>query len=334
MQFVDQADITVIAGAGGNGCSAMHKQPFTRYPRPAGGSGGDGGDVVLQADAQLATLLDVQFRHEFKAERGQHGRGNTRKGRRGTDCLIRIPVGTLITDARTSQLLKDLVVPDERMVVAKGGPGGIGNAYAERATPGAPGETRQLRLELKLLADVGLVGFPNAGKSSLLARISMARPKTAPYPFTTRVPVLGVVRVDHDGEFVACDIPGLIEGAHEGRGLGMQFLRHIERTKLLLHVVDLAAVDGRDPVQAFAQLNEELAAYHPSLRQRPQLVVANKMDLVEARTHLERFQAAVGDRLWPISCATGSGIPELIRATWQRLQPLRAASAVTESEAR
>lgn len=318
--FVDQAELIVIAGAGGNGCQAHAKPPFSRHAHPSGGSGGDGGDVTLVADPQLATLLDFQFRHEFRAQRGQHGRGNTKTGKRGAECVIRVPVGTVVYDADTGHQLRDLVQPHEEIVVARGGRGGVGNGVAPRATPGKPGEHRRLRLELKLIADVGIMGFPNAGKSSLLARLSTARPKIASYPFTTRSPVLGVVSMGERGAFVACDIPGLIEGAHEGRGLGMQFLRHIERTRLLLHVIDMAGVDGRDPVEGFERLRAELIAYSPVLDQRRQLVVANKMDLPDARENLTRFQAAKNVPVIAISCATGSGIPTLIRTVWQQLK--------------
>ena len=322
--FVDQAEIRVMAGAGGDGCQAHATPPFSRHARPSGGNGGDGGDVVLVVNPQLATLLDVQFQHEFRAPRGRHGSGNNKTGKRGDACVVQVPVGTVVYDAQTGHLLRDLVKPAERLLVARGGAGGWGNANAARATPGKPGEQRRLRLELKLIADVGLVGFPNAGKSSLLARISTARPKIAPYPFTTRTPVLGVVSVGHNGSFVACDIPGLIEGAHEGRGLGMQFLRHIERTRLLVHVIDMAVVDGRDPLTSFMRLNEEMAAYHPRLSQRPQLVAANKMDLPQATARLRRFQAKTHVPVMPISCATGAGIRELMQAVWQRLQTLPA----------
>jgi len=317
--FVDQAEVLVVAGAGGDGCSAMAKPPFSRHPRPSGGDGGDGGDVTLVADPQLATLLDFQFRHEFRAERGRHGRGNTRTGKRGADCLVRVPVGTVVFETETSRLLRDLTIPHDQLLVARGGRGGVGNAHAARATPGSPGEERRLRLELKLIADVGVVGFPNAGKSSLLTRISTARPKIAAYPFTTRSPVLGVVSVWTDESFVACDIPGLIEGAHDGRGLGLQFLRHVERTRLLLHVIDMAAVDGRDPLRDYTTLNEELAAYSPALARRPQLVAANKMDLPDAAANLKRFREQTGVPAIPISCATTSGIRELVQTVWRQL---------------
>ena len=323
MLFVDQAQILVVAGGGGNGCQALDRQPFSRYAHPSGGNGGDGGDVVVVADPHLSTLLDFQFRHEFRAQRGRHGSGKNKTGKRGVDCLIRVPVGTVIADAEHGHVLRDLVTPHERLVVARGGPGGVGNANAPSASPGAAGDQRRLRLELKLIADVGLIGFPNAGKSSLLARMSTARPKIAAYPFTTRTPVLGVVSAGTDEAFVACDIPGLIEGAHEGRGLGIQFLRHIERTGLLLHVIDMAAVDGRDPVTSFHQLNAEMTAYSPALGGRPQLVVANKMDLPDSRGHLARFRSAItGIEVVPVSCATTAGISKLIQLVWQTLQRL------------
>jgi len=335
MRFVDHAQITVKAGDGGCGCLAFAQPPYTRRPVPDGGDGGDGGDVVLRADLNVSTLLDFQFRHTFAAGRGGHGGGNRKSGKRGADVVIRVPVGTVVRDADTSELLKDFVQAHDHVVAARGGQGGFGNASKRKspstrrrereagkpqASPGSPGEQRRLALELKLIADVGLVGLPNAGKSSLLSRISTARPKVAPYPFTTRYPVLGVVRADAQGSFVACDIPGLIEGAHRGRGLGTQFLRHIERTRLLVHLVDMAAVDGRRPVEAFRQLNEELAAYSHALARRPQLIVANKMDLPAAEEHLLAFQQAMGRSVWPISCATGRGIPELVRAIWEALR--------------
>ena len=326
MWFVDHAQITVKAGDGGRGCAAFAQPPYTRFPYPDGGDGGGGGDVIALADPQAATLLDFHFRHEFRAGRGGHGGSNRRTGKRGEDRVIRVPVGTVIRDAADGAVLRDLTPPHEQVIIAKGGRGGLGNATAPEAGPGAPGETRRLVLELKLIADVGLVGFPNAGKSSLLARISTARPKIGAYPFTTRYPVLGVVNVDPaDGgaggrrSFVACDVPGLIEGAHEGKGLGIQFLRHVERTRLLVHLVDAAAVDGRDPVESLRQLNAELAAYAPELARKPQLIAANKLDLPEARANLERLTRAAAGPVWPISCATGEGIPALLEAVWQAL---------------
>ncbi len=323
MQFLDQAKVLVVAGAGGNGCSAMDRQPFTRYPRRSGGNGGDGGDVIVTADPQLSTLLDIQFHHEFRAQRGGHGSGKNKTGRRGIDTLIRVPVGTLIYDEDIQNLLRDLILSEDSLIVARGGRGGVGNANAPMATAGKTGEQRNLRFELKLLADVGLIGCPNAGKSSLLSRLSTARPKIASYPFTTKTPVLGVVSVGPYQSFVACDIPGLIEGAHEGRGLGIQFLRHVERTRLLVHIIDMASVDGRDPVTSYEQVNQELAAYNPVLATRPQLVVANKMDLPESRDALAQFERRTGQTPIAISCATNAGIPQLIPKIWQRWQQLQ-----------
>jgi GTP-binding protein len=319
MWFVDHAQITVKAGDGGRGCSALTQPPYTRFPYPDGGDGGDGGDVIVVADSNIATLLDFHFRHEFKAGRGRQGSSNNKTGKRGEDLVIRVPVGTVFHDADAGIALRDLTHAGEPVILAKGGRGGLGNATAQEAMPGSPGEQRRLTLELKLIADVGIVGFPNAGKSSLLSRISTARPKIGAYPFTTRYPVLGVVNVEGRGPFVACDIPGLIEGAHEGKGLGVQFLRHIERTRRLIHLIDMAAVDGRNPVEAFHQLNRELAAYSEALAQKPQLLVANKIDLPEARANLRVFERMVQAAVWPISCATGAGIPSLLQAMWQEL---------------
>ena len=327
MWFVDQAQIVVAAGSGGRGCQSFAQPPYIRYPYPDGGNGGHGGDVMLISDPNIATLLDFHFRHEFSAGRGGHGGSNTKQGKRGTDFVVRIPVGTVIKVEDTGEVVQDLVAAGEQVIVARGGRGGLGNAtLAERArlgvsqeaTPGGQGEQRRLRLELKLIADVGLVGFPNAGKSSLLARISTAHPKIAPYPFTTRYPVLGVVAAGEGRTFIACDIPGLIEGAHEGRGLGIQFLRHIERTRLLVHIIDMAAVDGRDPLEVFHQLIHELAAYDASLPAKPQLVVANKMDLPQAQEHLARLREAGQQPVSEICCATGQGIPGLIQAIWRQ----------------
>ncbi len=325
MWFVDRAHITVKAGDGGRGCASFCQPPYIRYPSPDGGDGGDGGDVILQSDQNVATLLDFHFRHEFKAGRGGHGGSNTKTGKRGEDLTIRVPVGTVVQDARSHAVLRDLAAGGERFVIATGGRGGVGNAAADEAMPGGSGERREIALELKLIADVGIIGFPNAGKSSLLARISTARPKVGAYPFTTRYPVLGVVSVGERDSFVACDIPGLIEGAHAGKGLGIQFLRHIERTRLLVHMVDVAAVDGRDPVEAFRQLNNELASYSPALIDKPQLLVANKIDLPEGRARLDAFKQALGEPVLAVSTATGEGIPELLKAIRRMLQSMATA---------
>jgi GTP-binding protein len=322
MWFVDQASIIVSAGDGGRGCSSLAQPPRERYPHPDGGDGGDGGDVVMVADPNVATLLDFHFRHEFTAGQGRHGGSNRKAGKRGERLVIRVPVGTVLFDAERGIALRDLIRQGEEAIVARGGRGGLGNATVAEAQPGKAGERRSLRLELKLIADVGIIGFPNAGKSSLLSRISTARPKIGAYPFTTRYPVLGVVQAEGRGIFVACDIPGLIEGAHQGKGLGFQFLRHIERTRLLIHLIDLAAVDGRDPVTAYHALNGELAAYSEVLAQKPQVVAVNKIDLPEARERLSAFTQAIQQPVWPVSCATGEGLPALLQAVWDRLQGL------------
>jgi GTP-binding protein len=278
------------------------------------------------ADPQLTTLLDFQFRHIFRAERGGHGGNYGMTGARGADYVVRLPVGTVVYDAGTGDQLRDMVLPTDTVVIARGGRAGLGNMSAPTATEGYPGRERRLRLELKLIADVGLIGIPNAGKSSLLARISTAKPKIANYPFTTISPVLGVVQLGPQRTFVACDIPGLIEGAHEGKGLGIQFLRHIERTRLLVHVVDMAGVDGQLPWDAFESVTRELAAYSPVLADRPQVVAANKMDLPEAAERLAEFRPRVELPIYPISCATGHGTRELLEAVWTRLQALPAAA--------
>jgi GTP-binding protein len=333
MWFVDQAEIMVKAGDGGRGCASFAHPPYTRYPYPDGGDGGDGGNVVLVSDPNVATLLDFHFKHEFAATRGRHGGSNTKTGKRGDDLVIRVPVGTVVWDLDLGEAVRDLAAPQEQAVIAQGGKGGLGNASLQEAQPGGGGERRRLRLELKLIADVGIVGFPNAGKSSLLARISTAKPKVGAYPFTTRYPVLGVVQVEGRGSFVACDVPGLIEDAHQGKGLGMQFLRHIERTKVLLHVVDVAAVDGRNPGEAYHQLNRELSLYNALLERRPQLVAANKMDLAEARANLPAFERAVGMTVWPISSATGEGLSALLEAVWHTLHPESPTPNAEESDA-
>ena len=324
MWFVDQAQITVHAGDGGRGCSSLAQPPYIRYPSPDGGDGGDGGDVSIRTDPNIASLLDFHFRHTFSAGRGHHGGSNTKTGKRGEPLTIRVPVGTVVHDLDEGIVLRDLTSAGEEVVVAKGGRGGLGNATASEAMPGAPGERRRLQLELKLIADIGIIGFPNAGKSSLLARISTARPKIGAYPFTTRYPVLGVVKVEGRGAFVACDIPGLIEGAHEGKGLGIQFLRHIERTRLLVHIIDAAAVDGRDPVEAYHLLNHELESYSSALIGRPQVIAANKIDVPQAKAQVKRLQEAVSAPVWPVSCATGEGIPALLQAVWNQLRALGA----------
>ncbi|MEW5762825.1 MAG: GTPase ObgE [Bacillota bacterium] len=341
--FYDEAKIYVKGGDGGNGCVAFRREKYVPRGGPAGGDGGRGGNVVLRADAQLATLIDLRYRRHYRAARGAHGLGKNMHGRDGEDLVVRVPVGTVVRDAATGALLADLVTDGQEVVVARGGRGGRGNARFATSTrrapafaeKGKPGEERWVLLELKLLADAGLVGFPNAGKSTLIARVSAARPKIADYPFTTLEPHLGVVRVGEGESFVLADIPGLIEGAHRGSGLGHRFLRHIERTRLLVHVLDTAGSGGRDPVQDFAVINRELAAYDPELAARPQIVAANKMDLPGAAANLERLREVLGERyeIYPISALTGEGLPRLVHRIAALLRELPR-PALREAEGR
>ena len=326
MKFVDQVSIQVKAGDGGNGAVAFRREKFVERGGPSGGDGGNGGSVVFEADTGLTTLLDYRYQQHHRARSGQHGMGSDMNGASAEDLVLRVPVGTLVRDQDTGELLADLAAPGARAVVARGGRGGLGNmnfATSTRQTPrfaqeGKPGEERRLVLELKLLADVGLLGFPNAGKSTLISRVSRARPKVADYPFTTLVPNLGVVPYKDGRSFVMADIPGLIEGAAEGAGLGHQFLRHVERCRVLIHLVDLAAEgEGRSPLNDLAVLDHELARYSPELARKPQIVAANKLDLPEARARLAPFQAAMAARgvpVFPISAATGEGLGPLLDA--------------------
>jgi GTPase len=331
LKFVDQVSIQVKAGDGGNGAVAFRREKFIERGGPSGGDGGNGGSVVFEADPQLTTLLDYRYQQHHRARSGQHGMGSDCNGAGAEDLLLRVPVGTLVKDEDSGELVADLDTPGERVVVAHGGRGGLGNinfATSTRQTPrfaqdGKPGEERHLILELKLLADVGLLGFPNAGKSTLIARVSRARPKVADYPFTTLVPNLGVVPYKDGMSFVMADIPGLIEGAAEGAGLGLQFLRHVERCRVLIHLVDLAAAgEERAPMRDYEVLNAELARYSPELARKPQLVAPSKMDLPEARERLPDFRSALAARgipVFPISAATGEGVGRLLDAVAQVL---------------
>ena len=286
MKFVDEVRIQIKAGKGGDGCLSFRREKFIPFGGPNGGDGGDGGSVYLEANANLTTLVDYRFQRMFQAEKGQHGMGSDCTGKSGGDLILPVPVGTLVYNIDTDELLGDLAVPGQRLLVAKGGFHGLGNARFKSSTnraprqtsPGSLGEERELRLELKILADVGLLGLPNAGKSTLIRAVSSARPKVADYPFTTLHPNLGVVRVGEFRSFVIADIPGLIEGAAEGAGLGIQFLRHLERTHLLLHLVDVAPIDESDPVESAKIIVHELAKYNQSLLEKPRWLVLNKID--------------------------------------------------------
>ena len=331
MKFVDEVRIHVKAGDGGDGAVAWRREKFIPRGGPAGGDGGDGGDVVLVVDPQLMTLLDYRYVREHLAKSGGHGMGSDMNGRNGPPLELHVPPGTLVRDVATDEVLADLAEPGQRMVVAKGGKGGLGNMNFATSTNQAPrfaekgteGEEKDLVLELKLLADVGLLGFPNAGKSTLISRVSRARPKVADYPFTTLIPNLGVVPYKDGTSFVMADIPGLIEGAAEGAGLGHQFLRHVERTRVLVHLVDMAAPgEERSPIRDYEVLNAELARYSPELASKPQLVAPSKMDLTEAKERLPAFRAALaerGIRVFPISAATGEGVGALLDAIAQVL---------------
>jgi len=329
MKFVDQVRIRVMAGDGGNGCVSFRRERYVPRGGPDGGDGGNGGDVILQADGQLSTLLDLSYPQQLRARKGTHGKGKDQTGRNGKDLIIRVPVGTLVRNDESGELLQDLLFNGQQFVVAVGGRGGKGNARFATSTQRAPrhaekgekGEEHWLRLDLKLLADVGLIGFPNAGKSTLLSKISSARPKIGDYPFTTLVPNLGVV-TEEDRSFVVADIPGLIEGASMGAGLGLTFLRHVERTRLLVHLLDISGEPSRNPVKDFDTLNSELNAYHPSLKEKVQIVVLNKIDLPSVRKKAaevkKRFEG-MGHRFYAISGKTGEGVKGLIEAISQML---------------
>jgi len=342
--FVDEVDIHVTAGAGGRGCLAFRRE--IRVPRggPSGGDGGHGGSIYVVASPHTNTLINYRFHPEFDAERGQHGQGSNRTGHAGGDLELAVPIGTLVYEKSRQadeppQLLADLAHEGDRVLVARGGRGGMGNARFATSTnraprkvqPGERGEEKFLRLELKLLADVGLVGFPNAGKSTLISRISAARPKIADYPFTTLTPNLGVVRLGDDRSFVVADVPGLIEGAHRGLGLGHQFLRHLERTKVLVHLVDVSSASGRDPVDDLDTVRRELELFQPTLAAKPQLVAANKIDAVDDEQRvaaLKRRAAKLRLPFFRISGVTGTGVTELLEAAWRELRRAGGAAAI------
>jgi GTPase len=337
MQFLDRAKILVKAGDGGNGVTAFRREKFVPRGGPSGGDGGRGGSIYLESTTQLNTLLQFRFNPEFRAGRGSHGEGDKRHGRDGEDRNILVPVGTVVTETDTGELVHDFSEPGERIVIARGGRGGRGNAQfatsINRAPrhheDGAPGEIRTLALELKLIADVGLVGFPNVGKSTLISRISAARPKIADYPFTTLEPHLGVVAYGDEGSFVVADIPGLIEGAHEGTGLGLEFLRHVERTKLLAHVIDVSST-GRDPIDDFLTINRELELYNANLLAKPQVVVASKIDALDDTQRVDRLREFCGTRgleMFALSAVTGKGVDRFVGEVGARVEQIRRVSA-------
>ena len=341
--FVDEVDILVEAGHGGAGCMSFRREKFVPRGGPDGGDGGKGGSVFAIASPHVNTLVAFRFNREFRARRGGHGEGSNRTGKDAPDIELEVPVGTVIYQkpddpSESAVAIGDLVEPGQRVLLAQGGIGGRGNARfvsstnraPRRCEEGLPGETKQLQLQLKLLADVGLVGFPNAGKSTLISRISAARPKIADYPFTTLVPNLGVVSLSGNRSFVVADVPGLIEGAHEGKGLGDRFLKHLDRTKVLVHLVDVSGASGRDPIEDFEAIQRELAAFSADLASKPQIVAATKMDAVghaDAVDALEQHVKAHDLQCLRISAVTGEGLPELQEAMWKYLTPLAEAEA-------
>jgi GTPase len=331
VKFVDSCEIKVLAGAGGNGCVAFRREKYVPHGGPAGGDGGKGGDVVFVGDEGRTTLLDIALSHHVAAERGEHGRGKDQYGKAGEDLVVRVPVGTQGFDVASGERLFDVDAAGKRVIVARGGRGGRGNIHfatpydraPRRAEPGEPGDDRYIRLELKIMADAGLLGFPNVGKSTFIRAVSRARPAVADYPFTTLVPHLGVVAVDAEASFVLADIPGLIPGAAEGAGLGARFLKHVERTRVLLHLVTVDPGEGRDPLRDYDVIRGELAKFDPALAARPEIVAMSKADLPDAREAWERVKgdfARRGVDLRLVSAATGEGVRELLVALYDRVR--------------
>ena len=330
--FVDQAKIWIKAGDGGHGCVSFRREKFIPKGGPDGGNGGNGGDVYFQAVENLDTLIDFAGKHHWQAQNGQPGSGNNKYGASGDDLIIRVPPGTLLYDTDLDLLLKDLSEIDVKVCVCRGGRGGRGNkSFAtatnqtpRNATPGKPGQERNIRLELKLIADVGLVGMPNAGKSTLISRCSAARPKIADYPFTTIEPVLGIIELSDFRRFVMADIPGLIEGAHAGAGLGHDFLKHIERTTLIVHILDIMPTDGSDPADNYRAIRTELEQHSKTLARKSEIIVANKIDLDPDGESVEALRSKLKTEIQTISAVTGSGIKELSELLWQRVKELKA----------
>jgi len=338
MNFVDEIEVMAKGGDGGRGCVSFSRDKRGRRGSPDGGDGGGGGDIVFAVDGGLATLFDFKFQRHLRAGRGKHGRGNNCSGARGDDLVVRVPAGTVVTSLDTNEVMADLTMPGTRFIVARGGRGGRGNSHfatpsqqAPRcAEPGTPGEQHRLRLDLRILADVGLVGMPNAGKSTLLAAVSAARPRVAPYPFTTLAPHLGVMHHGDEQRAVMADIPGLIEGAHKGAGLGIRFLRHLSRTSLLVHLVDPSGQDESAPERNFDALNAELASYDATLATKPQVLVATKLDLAESRQRLPALRETFGRRgvtLHSVSAVTGEGLEELVSLLCTMVARLRDSQA-------
>ena len=326
--FIDEAKIRVKAGNGGNGCLSFRREKYISKGGPNGGNGGDGGSIYFQAVENLSTLIDFAGKHHWNAQNGSDGEGSNKTGLNGEDLIIPVPPGTLIYDTETELMLKDLNKIGMKVCVCRGGRGGRGNKAFATSTnqtprytePGKTGQQRELRLELKLIADVGLVGMPNAGKSTLVSRCSKARPKIANYPFTTLEPVLGIVELSDFRRFVMADIPGLIEGAHQGTGLGFDFLKHIERTRIIVHILDIMPSDGSDPAQNYKKIKNELTKYSKALTKKTEFIVANKIDLDHNGQELKKLQKKLKKTIYPISAVTGSGIKELNEILWKKVK--------------
>lgn len=346
MKFVDEASIQVTAGNGGNGSSSFRREKYIPFGGPDGGDGGRGGSVYLEGDEGLNTLVDFRHKRKYKAQNGQHGSGRNMTGKSGEDIVIRVPLGTMVTELETGDHIGDVTAQGQRLLVAQGGKGGLGNVHFKSSTnraprqtvPGTPGEVRELQLELKVLADIGLLGFPNAGKSTLISAVSAARPKVADYPFTTLYPNLGVVRIDVERSFVIADIPGLIEGAAEGTGLGIQFLKHLQRTRLLLHLVDLAPIAlDVDPVEQVRQLEQEMLKFDAGLMDKPRWLVFTKSDLMPSDEAREKSQQVVDDLGWDrpwvmISSVTKTGTNELMQQVSDELERIEEDEAQAQAE--
>lgn len=316
--FIDTVKIYVRAGNGGKGCHSFYRDKYTRRGIPDGGDGGKGADIIVRADRNLRTLLDFQYNRHFYGKKGQDGSGKNKKGKDAPNIIIRVPPGTIIKEIKTNCILRDLDKDQEEVIVASGGKGGLGNRHHRESTLGETSEEKELLLDLKLIADVGIIGFPNVGKSTLISSISNAHPKIAAYPFTTKSPVLGVVGIGTD-TFVIADIPGLIEGSSGGRGLGDKFLRHVERTKILLHLLDMSGYEGRNPIEDYRIINQELKNYSQQVCAKPHILVANKMDLEGAVENLAKFKKAVKKKIYPISALKKHGLEELVDAIRERL---------------
>lgn len=341
--FIDEVEFKVHGGDGGDGVVSFHREKFIDMGGPDGGDGGDGGNIILKVDEGLNTLSDFRYNRLYKAGRGTHGSGNNKHGKKGEDLILKVPPGTMVYDAKTDRLLADLTKEGEEFVVAKGGKGGKGNARFKKPTrkapkfaeKGEPGEERLVRLELKLLADVGLVGYPNVGKSTLISRVSEAKPKIGSYHFTTLTPNLGVVSLGDYKSFVMADIPGLIEGAHQGVGLGDEFLKHIERTRVIIHLLDVSGIEGRDPLEDFKVINKELAEYNKKLSERPQIIALNKIDIPDGRKNIQRVKGRLeedGYKVFPVSAVTGEGVKDLIYYTGQLLEELPEEEQIVEND--